>query len=36
LVGYGRFEGLAATAELARLYTAARWHGNVFQASFKL
>lgn len=36
LVGYARFEGLAATAELARLYAAARWHGNVFQASFKL
>ena len=36
LVGYARFEGLAAVAELARLYAAARWHGNVFQASFKL
>jgi len=36
LVGYARLEGLAATAELARLYAAARWHGNVFQASFKL
>jgi hypothetical protein len=36
LVGYARFEGLAATAELARLYAAARWHVNVFQASFKL
>jgi hypothetical protein len=36
LVGYARFEGLAATAELTRLYAAARWHGNVFQASFKL
>ncbi|MEK0083735.1 ISNCY family transposase, partial [Geminicoccaceae bacterium SYSU G07066] len=36
LVGYARFEGLAATAELARLYAAARWHRNVFQASFKL
>jgi hypothetical protein len=36
LVGYARFEGLAAVAELARLYAAARWHVNVFQASFKL
>jgi hypothetical protein len=36
LVGYARFEGLAAAAELARLYAAARWHVNVFQASFKL
>jgi hypothetical protein len=36
LVGYARFEGLAATAELARLHAAARWHVNVFQTSFKL
>jgi hypothetical protein len=35
LVGYARFEGLAATAELARLYAAARWRVNAFQASLK-
>ncbi len=36
LVGYGRFEGPAATALLARLYAAARLHTNLFQPSFKL
>jgi hypothetical protein len=36
LVGYGRFEGLASAAALARLYAAARLHGNLFQPSFKL
>jgi hypothetical protein len=36
LVGYGRLEGLAAARSLARLYAAARLHGNLFQPSFKL
>ena len=36
LVGYGRFEGPAAAAALARLYAAARLHVNLFQPSFKL
>lgn len=36
LVGYGRFEGLAAAKALARLYGAARLHTNLFQPSFKL
>lgn len=36
LVGYGRFEGVASTAALARLYAAARLHTNLFQPSFKL
>ncbi len=36
LVGYGRFEGPAATELLARLYAAARLHTNLFQPSFKL
>jgi hypothetical protein len=36
LVGYGRFEGLAAGKALARLYAAARLHTNLFQPSFKL
>jgi hypothetical protein len=36
LVGYGRFEGMDATAALVRLYAAARLHGNLFQPSFKL
>ena len=36
LVGYGRFEGQAATALLARLYAAARLHTNLLQPSFKL
>lgn len=36
LVGYGRFEGVAAAEALARLYAAARLHTNLFQPSFKL
>jgi hypothetical protein len=36
LVGYGRLEGVAATAALARLYTASRLFVNFFQPSFKL
>ena len=36
LVGYGRFEGMAAAEALARLYAAARLHTNLFQPSFKL
>jgi hypothetical protein len=36
LVGYGRFEGPASAATLARLYAAARLHVNLFQPSFKL
>jgi hypothetical protein len=36
LVGYGRFEGLISACALARLYTAARLHTNLFQPSFKL
>lgn len=36
LVGYRRFEGLAATAALAELYAAARLFVNFFQPSFKL
>lgn len=36
LVGYGRFEGLAAAQILVRLYAAARLHTNLFQPSFKL
>jgi hypothetical protein len=36
LVGYGRFEGPASAAALARLYAAARVHVNLFQPSFKL
>ena len=36
LVGYGRFEGPASAALLARLYAAARLHTNLFQPSFKL
>jgi hypothetical protein len=36
LVGYGRFEGMAAARALARLYAAARLHTNLFQPSFKL
>ncbi|MCW6513231.1 integrase catalytic domain-containing protein [Lichenifustis flavocetrariae] len=36
LVGYGRFEGVAAVGALARLYAAARLHTNVIQPSFKL
>jgi hypothetical protein len=36
LVGYGRLEGLAATAALRRLYEASREYVNFFQPSFKL
>ncbi len=36
LVGYGRLEGLAATAALRRLYEASRLYINFFQPSFKL
>ena len=36
LVGYGRLEGVAAAATLARLYSASRLFVNVFQPSFKL
>ena len=36
LVGYGRLEGRAATAALARLYAVARSYVNFFQPSFKL
>jgi hypothetical protein len=36
LVGYGHLEGLAAALSLARLYAAARLHGNLFQPSLKL
>ncbi|RYE94792.1 MAG: transposase, partial [Oxalobacteraceae bacterium] len=36
LVGYGRFEGVAAGETLGRLYGSARLHGNLFQPSFKL
>ena len=36
LVGYGRLEGPASAAALARLYAAARLHVNLFQPSFKL
>lgn len=36
LVGYGRLEGRAATAALARLYTVVRLYLNFFQPSFKL
>ena len=36
LVGYGRFEGVLAGEGLARLYSASRLHGNLFQPSFKL
>lgn len=36
LVGYGRLEGLAATAALRRLYEASRLYVNFFQPSFKL
>lgn len=36
LVGYGRLEGLAATAALRRLYEASRLYTNFFQPSFKL
>lgn len=36
LVGYHRFEGLAAAQALARLYSASRLFVNFFQPSFKL
>jgi hypothetical protein len=36
LVGYGRLEGLTATAALRRLYECARLYINFFQPSFKL
>ena len=36
LIGYGRLEGLAATAALRRLYEASRLYINFFQPSFKL
>ncbi len=36
MVGYRRFEGLAAAATLAQLYRAARLFVNFFQPSFKL
>ena len=36
LMGYGRFEGLAAASVMARLYAAARLYVNFFQPSFKL
>ncbi|MGH7078449.1 MAG: integrase catalytic domain-containing protein [Acetobacteraceae bacterium] len=36
MVGYRRFEGLGAAAELARLYAAVRLFVNFFQPSFKL
>ena len=36
IVGYRRFEGLAAAAALGRLYASARLFVNLFQPSFKL
>jgi hypothetical protein len=36
IVGYGRFEGLEAAAELGRLYNSVRLFVNYFQPSFKL
>ena len=36
IVGYGRFEGMAAAAALAKLYAAVRLQTNLFQPSFKL
>jgi hypothetical protein len=36
LVGYGRLEGLSATAALRRLYETSRLYTNFFQPSFKL
>jgi len=36
LVGYGRLEGLSATAALRRLYESSRLYTNYFQPSFKL
>ena len=36
LIGYGRLEGLTATAALRRVYEASRLYTNFFQPSFKL
>jgi hypothetical protein len=36
LIGYGRLEGLTATAALRRLYESSRLYTNFFQPSFKL
>src|SRR5258708_2510757 len=36
LIGYGRLEGLTATAALRRLYESSRLYINFFQPSFKL
>ena len=36
LLGYRRFEGLAAARAITRLYGASRWFVNFFQPSFKL
>lgn len=36
LIGYGRLQGLTATAALRRVYEASRWYINFFQPSFKL
>lgn len=36
IVGYRRFEGIAATSVLAELYALQRFYGNFFQPSFKL
>jgi hypothetical protein len=36
LIGYGRLEGLSATAALRRVYEASRLYINFFQPSFKL
>ena len=36
LIGYGRLQGLTATAALRRVYEASRWYVNFFQPSFKL
>ena len=36
LIGYGRLQGLSATAALRRVYEASRLYINFFQPSFKL
>ena len=36
LIGYGRLQGLTATAALRRVDEASRWYINFFQPSFKL
>ena len=36
MIGYGRLQGLTATAALRRVYEASRWYINFFQPSFKL